>query len=226
MTITYIPLYKFDEIDTELIHVDPKSNVHQMMVKVREHRDGILQQALTMNDRDAWNKYLVLQQGHRILLELYDRYNNRELPLEILWEHLGSALIRSDDLWQYKESLEFVRNILLLSNESLMLNEELEKFEELPDPIHVHQGCYHLTDGFSWTTSYKVAHKFAIRHTIRLGNMAERFSLRQDYLYPCVLTGKAYKKDVTAYFTRRGEYEVFIDPLKVKNIETKQILAD
>lgn len=84
----------------------------------------------------------------------------------------------------------------------LMDAEEYSEFQKLPEMITVYRGVSkkQKEDGMSWTTSKK---------------KAEWFSQRYGDGY--VIMGKANKKDVFAYFTRRDEKEIVIEPKNVKN---------
>ena len=84
----------------------------------------------------------------------------------------------------------------------LMDAEEYSEFQKLPEMITVYRGVSkkQKEDGMSWTTSKK---------------KAEWFSKRYGNGY--VIMGNANKKDVLAYFTRRNEKEIVIEPQNVKN---------
>jgi hypothetical protein len=66
--------------------------------------------------------------------------------------------------------------------------------------------------GLSWTTDREKAVWFA-----------ERFACLEELGRPRLVSGHAVKKDVLAYFTRREEAEIVIDPTKVKRQTTVMI---
>lgn len=86
--------------------------------------------------------------------------------------------------------------------QALMDEDEYEIYESLPETFTVYRGVTpgRNPDGMSWTRD--------------LGK-ADWFSRRYGEGY--VLEGVANKKDVLAFFSRRGEEEVVIEAKKVKN---------
>lgn len=87
----------------------------------------------------------------------------------------------------------------------LMSEEELEAFNNLPDKFTVYRGMGDKSskDGISYTIDKDKAQWFANRPPSKHGY---------------VLTGTAKKEDVLAFFTRRDESEVLIEPDKIANL--------
>ena len=96
-------------------------------------------------------------------------------------------------------------NLFKKANKQIMMSEEdLNYYNNLPDVVKIYRG---IRDGgkvraLSWTTDIETAQWFANRWD----NEGEVYSAEID------------KKDVLAYFSTRGEYEVVIDFKKLKNI--------
>ena len=86
--------------------------------------------------------------------------------------------------------------------QALMDEDEYEIYESLPETFTVYRGVTpgRNPDGMSWTREY---------------DKAEWFSNRFGEGY--ILEGTANKKDVLAFFSRRGEEEIVIEAGKVKN---------
>lgn len=86
--------------------------------------------------------------------------------------------------------------------QTLMHEDEYEIYESLPETFTVYRGVKpgRNPDGMSWTREYDKAEWFA-----------NRFG--EGY----ILEGIANKKDVLAFFSRRGEEEVVIEAKKVEN---------
>ena len=86
--------------------------------------------------------------------------------------------------------------------QALMHDDEYEIYESLPETFTVYRGVTpgRNPDGMSWTREY---------------DKAEWFSNRFGEGY--VLEGVANKKDVLAFFSRRGEEEVVIEAKKVES---------
>lgn len=86
--------------------------------------------------------------------------------------------------------------------QALMYDDEYKTYKDLPETFTVYRGVTpgRNPDGMSWTRDL---------------NKADWFSRRFCDGY--VLEGIANKKDVLAFFSRRGEEEVVIEAKKVKN---------
>lgn len=86
--------------------------------------------------------------------------------------------------------------------QALMYDDEYKTYKDLPETFTVYRGVTpgRNPDGMSWT---------------RALSKADWFSRRFGDGY--VLEGIANKKDVLAFFSRRGEEEVVIEAKKVKN---------
>lgn len=86
--------------------------------------------------------------------------------------------------------------------QALMYDDEYKKYKDLPETFTVYRGVTpgRNPDGMSWTRDL---------------SKADWFSRRFGDGY--VLEGIANKKDVLAFFSRRGEEEVVIEAKKVKN---------
>lgn len=86
--------------------------------------------------------------------------------------------------------------------QALMYDDEYKTYKDLPETFTVYRGVTpgRNPDGMSWTRDL---------------NKADWFSRRFGDGY--VLEGIANKKDVLAFFSRRGEEEVVIEAKKVKN---------
>lgn len=90
------------------------------------------------------------------------------------------------------------------SKQSLMYADEFAYYDSLPDEFTVYRGIGSESNkkGISYTLSLEKAEWFA-----------NRFQ-KKGY----VLTGTAKKKDVIAYFNRREEQEILIEPKKIASL--------
>jgi len=96
--------------------------------------------------------------------------------------------------------------------DKLMNNSEHKALARLPESFPVHRGFIgRRANGLSWTTDQKKAIWFA-RRFANTGIGAPR-----------LVSGIAAKKDVLAYFTRREESEVVIDPENVKERKSQML---
>lgn len=140
-----------------------------------------------------------------------DRLDN-----ETYWRLLASVYIDSEN---HHENTDTVREFLVSDRpgrEAMMQEDEREAFRALPEVLTIHKGFldpreedsedYFEDDGdsFSFTLDLEIAQWFASRFQgVRPGA-------------PVVQTLQCDKKDALALFTRRGESEILIDPMKVR----------
>lgn len=95
----------------------------------------------------------------------------------------------------------------------LMEEEELVAFRSLPDELVVFRGVLDRgAKSLSWTLDRKLAEWFATR-------FASVFPDKQ----PRLATGVVNKADVLAYFIRRKESEVIVDPKSVKRFKVADL---
>lgn len=148
------------------------------------------------------------------LIFLYERPYRMQTFLEIAdeieeheeyWDILGNVLIDTENMYQWQEFIyEAVEPDDWQRREQrfhIMSKEELWKFSRLPATIQVYRGCRpHNKDGWSWTISKEVAKGFATRYGMK-GQ---------------ILSGTVAKDHVVAFFDRRGEEEILVDPMHVR----------
>ncbi len=122
------------------------------------------------------------------------------------WELLAFVWTVPEQLWPYNKLFLQFFNSPRPQRKRLMDADEHKALAKLPDTLPVYRGFIGTHGkGLSWTTDKKKAIWFAKRFAVltRLGE-------------PRLMVGEASKADVLAYFTRRKEAEVVIDPSKVK----------
>jgi len=121
----------------------------------------------------------------------------KKLPDAVYWNSLGGLYIKTGDIWRQKRQL--VR--LLAANrprrEQLMSANERRYFARLPSRLTIYRACEpRRVPGWNWMLDESKARRSL--ETLRLA------------------TGRARRSDVIAYFSRRREKEIVIDPSKVK----------
>jgi hypothetical protein len=124
------------------------------------------------------------------------------------WETLGLLLIDQEDCYRQRDAY---RRLLLKTKRSsklrefLMESREREAFAALPDRLLVYRGCQRFNrKGWHWTLDI---------------DKAKWFSKRCPGERPIILEGQVAKKHVLAYFTRRKERDILIDPRNVEAIK-------
>ena len=113
------------------------------------------------------------------------------------WSLLADIWIDSENIWQ---NLDQWRRLFESRRPgSPMTEEEAAALAAMPDPVPVYRGGVEDANeyGLSWTTDRARAEWFAVRMTA-------------DDEVGVVLEGVVAKKDVAAYFMRRGENEIVV----------------
>ena len=107
-----------------------------------------------------------------------------------------------DNLWQYKAEVRRLLTSPRPQRERMMNEAEIAEFASMPDLITVYRGFGKAScrQGWSWTTNRAKAVWFA----------------DLDGVKPKVVSGVVSKSDVIAYFTRRDESEIVVDPKRVR----------
>lgn len=135
------------------------------------------------------------------LAEIADKLTDSEY-----WEAVGEVFCSVDNGHQYRAVMRRLLSSKRPGREAMMALEEREELGRLPSVITVHRG-YGVAScklGWSWTLDRDKAVWFA-----------ERFAAL-DGVRPKVISGTCDKADVVAYFSRRDESEVVVDPKKVR----------
>ena len=150
-----------------------------------------------------WHSYVFLhERPYRAdaLAEIADRIDDPTY----YWDLLSCVWIDSENIREMHDLWDVLLADPRPHRDEMMHDDELEALRELPDEFVVYQGHTNTRrDGWSWTTNVDTAEWFARRFA----------NLEHDK--PCVTTGTVRRSDVTAYFLRRGEYEVLVDPAHV-----------
>ncbi len=121
------------------------------------------------------------------------------------WKSLGELYIYTENIWQRKRQLARLFASNRPQRRQLISAYERRYLARLPNRLTIFRGFQAKgIQGWSWTLDEKKALGFAKRLE-RLG-----------FGIPRVATGRAKKSDVIAYFSRRKEKEIVIDPSKVK----------
>lgn len=120
------------------------------------------------------------------------------------WEMLAHVWTHQEELWPNRELFLTLFSSPRSQREMLMRPEERNALTALPNQLTIHRG-YAGTRKMclSWTTDRAKAQWFADRFAKSLGDKTT------------VATGTVKKSDVLAYFIRRNESEVLVDPSKI-----------
>lgn len=147
-------------------------------------------------------------------------YRHREKVMKnsgecLFYELLGDVITGTENAHQHKSKVG--KMFYLGDNPRMMMNaEELIEFNDLPESLKVWRGVNKSDEckvkdliSYSWTLDYDTASWFANRN------------LYSDISSPLVFGLEINKEDVLAYFTRRDEKEIVIDPKKINlgNVE-------
>jgi hypothetical protein len=154
-----------------------------------------------------WNTYVFLYE-RPWRATAFDKIKRR-LDNETYWSLLAEVWIDSENIPQMRS----VWNRLLASrrpgSEAMMLPDEQEALSVLPETIVVYQGhTDKRDDGWSWTVRRSVAEWFA-----------DRFANLEN-ARPVVTQAVIARSDVLAFFTRRSEHEILINPKLITKEES------
>jgi hypothetical protein len=201
------------ELQACVITDSPVSMVHHPLVVSELFSNACVNDQYRQNFQIAkearesrdWLKYILIHERPyrlKIFRKIADQLTDAEY-----WELLGGVYIDSENLRRHGTIL----HKLLTSNrphrEQMMNGRERAHFRKLSARITIYRGYAHRNAaGWSWTLDKAKAVWFARR------TLAGK---------PQLATGKVKKKDVIAYFSRRKEKEIVVDPKKVK-IESRE----
>lgn len=122
------------------------------------------------------------------------------------WKLLAYVYTKQEQLWPNRKMLLQLLQAPRPQRDKLMERSEHRAFSKLPESFPAYRGFIgQRGKGLSWTTDREKAVWFA-----------ERFACLEHLGKPRLASGHVVKKDVLAYFTRREESEIVIDPTKVK----------
>ncbi len=122
------------------------------------------------------------------------------------WRLLGDVWTAQEQLWPNQQVFLSLFRARRPGREALMREDEHAEFGKLPDQFPVYRGFTgQRGKGMSWTTDRAKAEWFA-----------RRFAMIEGRGTPKVLSGVVRKGDVLAYFNRRQESEIVVEPAKVQ----------
>lgn len=177
------------------------------LINVRyEHKKKYVQEMLSIKN---WEGYIFAHERpyrFEAFLEI-----EKKIPAEKYWNIISNLWIDSENIFQH---LQNWKNIWKKRNTPLVLEEEQEGFNRLPDTIQIHRGILDLKHtGLSWTLNYDKAIWFSRRF------------LKQHCSY--VISGTIKKSQVSAVFLdARGENEIVAFPERVKIFNTERIYKE
>ena len=161
-----------------------------------------------------WAKYIMChERAWRVekFWNLTPKFDNKAY-----WEIIGQLWMDSENIYEMMDRWE---KLLFDPKRSayrykMMDPEDRATLRTLPDTIEIYRGTKNPShQGFSWTTDYEVAQKFA-----------QRYALPGQGCY--ITKGAVDKKNVIAYLDARSEREVVTHWKNVTVIETKEIESD
>jgi hypothetical protein len=171
-----------------------------------QYKLGSLAQAREEAD---WHSYIFLHERPwraEALRDIQDDIEDQEY-----WELLGDVWMDTENLWQWHELIPELFDSGRPNRKHIMTPRERAALARMSDPVTVYRGHHGVNvDGWAWTTRRSVAEKMARRLLIR-GRK------------PMVTKGHVAKKDVIAYLTRRGEWEIVANPENVTWVSTREM---
>ena len=197
----------------EVTYIDVLNPIYNARFEARKHfMLEALDTALLSDTADEWYPVLhLIDNPYKLsLLEVFAPV----ISSSAYWEVLADVWTEVENHWQ---CLNTIKRLWHMTGhvkdgyyETMFNSDELKVWQTLPnESMTVYRGYTHPTArrGWSWTFSPAKARWFA-----------ERFA-RQDNPQR-VVRGEVARKDILAFFDRRGEREVVIDPKNVTRLKT------
>lgn len=154
-------------------------------------------------EKKEWSSIIwMYERPYRLekFLEIADKLTDQEY-----WKILGDIWSDSENLWQYKIILNSLLDANRSGREAMMNDDERIFLESLPDELIIYRGHQEINRlGHSWTLSYWQAKWFA-----------SRFKQTKNSVVQAIVS----KKDIIAALLGRNEFEIIVDPNKLKCIE-------
>jgi predicted ABC-type ATPase/DNA-binding MarR family transcriptional regulator len=144
-----------------------------------------------------WSSYINLhERPYRLdaFMDVEDEMTDGEY-----WSSLADVWVDSENIWQNQDIWKSALSSKRPDRISMMNKEEQKEFASLPNELTIYRGYLKgkNKNGLSWTTDRDKAEWFSNRLAGRGDN-------------PVVQQATVNKKDVVAYFSRRGESEVVV----------------
>jgi hypothetical protein len=159
---------------------------------------------------ERWLDYVLLHETP-FRLDVFGKLAKR-LSHAVYWKSLGGLYIYTEDIWQRKRQLAKHFASDRPHRKQLMSAYERRYLARLPNRLTIFRGSHSKrAHGWSWTLDEKKALLLARRRN------ATKIANSQ------LATGTAKKSDALAYFSRRKEKEIVIDPLKVKIVAIQKL---
>lgn len=167
---------------------------------LREHEErGDLQHAVMTHEKP-------FRLG--VLAEYEDRMTDT-----VFWKTFADAWTSSENLWQDAEVIDRVLSSPRPNREEMMTPDECHALDAMPDTLTIYRGYAGegTWRGWSWTTDREKGEWFARRPPAPMADTPTD---------PTLVEATVSKSDVIAYFTGRNEFEIVVDPRKVKIVST------
>jgi hypothetical protein len=151
---------------------------------------------------ERWLDYVFLHEpSHR--LGVFSKLA-KKLPDAVYWKSLSVLYIKTRDIWQQKRQLVRLLTANRSRREQLMSAYERRYFARLPSRLTIYRACEpRRVPGWNWMLDESKA-----RRSLEMLRLA---------------TGRARRSDVIAYFSRRREKEIVVDPAKVKIVGIERL---
>lgn len=168
-----------------------------------------------VKDHD-WHSYIFIHERPYRLMALIDVMD--EMTDAEYWSALGQAWIDSENIPRSKTTWGRLLSAFRDDKHAIMNDDERDELAAMPDEFVIYQGHTSARDdGWSWTIDADKAVWFANRF-VNLESHSSPVPIE-----PMVSTATIAKSDVLAYFDRRGESEILINPDRLKSKTTTDL---
>lgn len=196
-------------LSSRMTSINCGSLSHDLPKPIEQARSEMLEQR-------EYEIYLTTFDSHRrlaALLKILPRLNDLEY-----WALLRDVWISSEVTLPEKQTWLNLLQASRPGRDGLMICSERRTLTRLSDVVTIYRGCGHVDGiyGLSWTLDYERAKFFAA-----YACAPRRRVLCPNYhgTTPTIAKATCTKADVLAFFAKRNESEIVVDPAKVNLLE-------
>jgi len=170
------------------------------------------QHALIQFNRRRRFRQVVMAQARPYRLQMLANYEHN-MTARVFWKTFADVWMDSENLWQDTRLIRRMLSSPRPHRDHAMTAEERRALKKMPDTLTIYRGFSGegTPRGWSWTVNREKGEWFARRPP---------GPLQDSPSDPTLVEATVKKADVIAYFTGRNEWEIVVDPRKVKIVST------
>lgn len=156
-------------------------------------------------ETNDWSRFVFLHERPYRIDALYTALARAHSKSEKMWELVGEVWIDQEYVYDHLDAWVDIWSTDVEHRPACMDARERRELETIPEELTVWRGTGYedSISGLAWTTDRAKAEWFAYRWQQR----------------PILVEGRVAKRDVFAYFLRRGEHEVVAENVRVVDVK-------